>query len=124
MKETTSCSEHLPTTTYLHSTEGYVCSRKCSLTHINQSMLVQKITGPTQVLNIGLRPVQEGVGIATQPATTTQSPRVTQSTTTTPSPCATQPATTTPSSYDAEREWPSGYRESYRIEQCHANMIM
>ncbi len=44
------------------------------LTHINQSMLVQAITGLTQVLSIGLRPVQEGVGIATQPTTTTPSP--------------------------------------------------
>ena len=80
------------------------------LTHMNQSMLVQTITGLTQVLSIGLRPVQEGVGIATQSATTT------------PSPCATQPTTTAPSPNPAEREGPSGYRESCRNDQCHAEM--
>ena len=69
------------------------------LAHINQSM-VQAITGLTQVLNIGLRPIQEGVGIATQPAATTQSP------------CATQLATTTSSPYAAKREGPNGYHKS------------
>ena len=57
------------------------------LAHINQSM-VQTITGLTQVLSIGLRPNQEGVGIATQLATTTSSP------------------------YVAEQEGPSGYHKS------------